>query len=94
MKCQCQSLPDVFYIEDAPEGFEKNLRKKETGNWVWLGACPQCSNLWKIDAWDKYQQQFVERVQNEDSWERQDTTEQRKQLLLRKKGSVRLIRNF
>jgi hypothetical protein len=88
MKCQCQSLADVFYIEDAPEGFEKNLIKKETGNWVWLGACPQCSNLWKIDAWDKYQQQFVERVQDEDNWERQDTTEQRKQLLLKSRGGL------
>jgi len=88
MNCQCQNLPDVFYIEDAPTGFENNLIKKENGGWVWLGVCPQCSTLWKIDAWDKYQQQFVERVQNEDNWEKQDTTQQRKQLLLKSRGGL------
>lgn len=88
MKCPCHNLPDVFFLSDAPKAFEKKLIKKEMGNWMWLGLCPRCSSLWKIDEWDKGHHQVVFRVADQIQWKKEDTTLLRKQLLLKSRGGL------
>jgi hypothetical protein len=86
MRCKCSKLPDAFYLEDAPRGFERNLVREATGDWMWLGLCPNCQSLWAIDEWDKYIPQVVSRVDNRDNWDKSVTAEKRKQLLLESRG--------
>ena len=88
MKCHCHNLPDAFYIEDAPKGFEKSLASKDSGNWVWLGLCPICGTYWSVEEWDKYSHQVVIRVKDKDNWQEQDTVAIGKQLLLKSRGGL------
>lgn len=88
MKCQCSNLTNAFYLDEGPRGFEKKLRKEDTGNWMRLGSCPFCGQLWAIDEWDKYQEQVVTRVSDRENWNEIDATELRKQLLLKSRGGL------
>ena len=88
MKCQCHSLPEAFYLEDGPKGFEKSLISKDTGNWVWLGLCPECGAYWSVEEWDKYSHQVIIRVADKDAWQDQDTVGIGKQLLLKSRGGL------
>jgi hypothetical protein len=86
MKCKCAKLPDAFYLDEVPRGFAKGLKREDDGNWIWLVYCPKCGALWAIDKWDKYQEQIVTRVRSQDGWDGVDTTDLRKQLLLKSRG--------
>ena len=88
MKCKCQSLDDVFYIDQAPRGFEKKLRKIDTGDWMQLCECPVCGQLWAVDEWDKYSWQVVSRVSDRNAWNDSKRIEERKALLLRERGGT------
>jgi len=88
MKCKCAKLPDAFYLDEGPRGFEKALTRQDTGNWTWLGTCPRCGALWAVDEHDKYQHQAVTRVTSREGCDATDTTELRKQLLLESRGGT------
>ena len=88
MRCRCAKLPDAFYLDEGPHGFEKKLTREDTGNWIWLGSCPKCGTLWAIDEWDKYVPQAATRVEDRNNWDGADTTEKRKQLLLKSRGGL------
>jgi hypothetical protein len=86
MTCDCQSLDDTFYMDEAPRGFQTNLEQRDTANWMRLFSCIFCQSLWAIDEWDKYQEQVVFRVRHSDSWFDVGAAERRKSLLLRSRG--------
>ena len=88
MNCKCTKLSDAFYLDEGPHGFAKGLKREDTGNWIWLGSCLNCGALWAIDEWDKYQWQVVTRVQEREGWDKVDTTDLRKQLLLKSRGEL------
>lgn len=88
MRCRCANLPDAFYLDEGPRGFAESLTREDVGNWSWLGACPKCGALWAVDERDKYQEQIVTRVRDRTEWNEEDTTDVRKQLLLRSRGGV------
>jgi len=88
MKCQCSDLPDAFYLDEGSRGFAEGLKREISGNWIWLGSCPSCGQLWALDEWDKYQDQVVTRVNNRETWNVADTTNLRKQLLLKSRGGL------
>ena len=88
MKCQCSELPDVFYLEEGSKGFEEGLQQEDIANWMRLYSCPHCGAMWAVDEWDKYQIQVVHRVSERENWMSQDTTQQRKQLLLKSRGGL------
>lgn len=89
IKCKCSSLPDVFYLDDGPNGFQNGLTKidKDTQNSE-LFECPDCGTLWAIDTWDKYWFQVVGRIQNRNAWTTSVSEEKRKELLLRSRGGT------
>lgn len=88
MKCQCSNLPNAFFLDEGPSNFEKALTRLEKKNWIWLGVCPNCGALWSIDECDKYQWQVATRVLDKNGWDNADTTDLRKQLLLKSRGGV------
>jgi hypothetical protein len=88
MPCLCAKLPDVFYLDEGPRGFGKKLSREETGNWIWLGSCPECGTLWAVDEWDKYQPQVVMRVEDRANWEGTGAAGKRKRLLLTSRGGL------
>ena len=88
MNCNCLQLADLFYLSEAPPSFESSLIEKDVGNWVFLKECPQCKQLWRIDAWDKYQTQFALKVPSSEGWEELDSVPMVKDLLLNSRGGT------
>ena len=88
MRCQCSSVPDAFYLEEALRGFKDHLVQQGMKNWMRLFRCSECGALWAIDEWDKYQWQVAFRVRAEEDWAGVDREPQRKQLLLKSRGGT------
>lgn len=88
MKCKCSNLPDAFYLDEGPRGFQKSLHEDNAQNWMRLCSCPKCGALWAIDEWDKYQDQVVTRVKDGSNWATDQSTMARKQLLLQSRGDT------
>jgi hypothetical protein len=88
MKCKCSSLPEVFYLDEGPKGFEKDLKELDAENWMKLLECPECGALWVVDEWDKYSWQVASRIESRDGWPTPIPDEKRKQLLLTSRGGT------
>jgi len=88
MRCQCSSIPDTFYLEEAPRGFKDHLVQQDMKNWMRLFRCSECGALWVIDEWDKYQWQVAFRARADADWAGNDREPQRKQLLLMSRGGT------
>lgn len=88
MECNCANLPEVFYLDDGPTGFEKRLNQLDTQEWMGLYECPECKTVWIIDAWDKYSVRVVSRKNSRDEWPTTISEEKRKQLLLASRGGT------
>lgn len=88
MKCKCQKLADLFYIDQGPRGFEKKLKEVDAKNWMRLCECPSCGQLWAIDEWDKYSWQVVSRVSDQTNWADSERVNERKELLLKERGGT------
>jgi len=88
MRCDCPTLPDLFYLDEAPQGFRDSLHGEEAQNWMSLFCCPVCGTLWAIDNPDKFYDQVIARVIDRDSWENNNNSEGRKQLLLKSRGGT------
>lgn len=88
MKCKCYSLSEVFYIDQGPNGFEKNLKQLDVENWMRLYQCPECGQLWAIDEWDKYSWQVVSKVTEIEGWADDQREKERKNLLLTERGGT------
>lgn len=82
MKYACSSLPEIFYLTEGPEGFEKGLKLLDEGDWVTLYECLECGALWAIDAWDKYRVRFAYRLKSREAWPTTIPVEKQKELLL------------
>ena len=87
MPCKCASLPNIFKLGSNP-GFEEHIVKVASENWVDLYRCTTCGQLWRIDAWDKYQLQFVIRLPSEQNWALFDVEPLQKEFLLRARGGT------
>ena len=89
MTCVCSKLPDFFFLEEGPKGFESSLEQKDTSvpNWKNLCRCRSCGALWAIDEWDKYHDQVASRVRDVSHWD-EDSEEERKKLLLKSRGGL------
>ncbi len=88
MSCYCQKQTELIDVQDAPQGFEASLIKKDIGNWVYLMECPECGQLWRVDARDKYQTQFAIKLSSVEGWESIDSVPQQKELLLQARGGI------
>src|SRR5664279_3287389 len=88
MTCECSSLPDAFYLEEAPGGFKDHLVQQDMKNWLRLFRCSECGASWAIDECDKYQWQVAFRVGPGEDWAAVDREPQRKQLLLKSRGGT------
>jgi hypothetical protein len=86
MICACATLDDCFFLESAPKGFEKNLKQLEMADWKRLYGCPVCDALWAIDEWDKFYDQVVSRVTDRARWSKDESEENRKDLLWKSRG--------
>jgi hypothetical protein len=90
MKCDCATLPDLFYLDESPKGFKGSLHEEETGDWVRLFSCQICGTLWVIDEPDKFWDEVVIRVKSDDrsTWSGNENIEGRKHLLLKSRGGT------
>ncbi len=88
MKCECASLPEIFYLSEGPEGFEGSLKLLDGKDWVNLYECPECGTLWAIDAWDKYRVRFAMRLGSREAWPTIIPVEEQKELLLASRGGT------
>jgi hypothetical protein len=87
MRCNCDSLPDLFKL-DSRQGFESGTERVAVGNWVRLHRCAGCGQLWRLDEWDKYQTRFAVRIPSFDGWEAFDATPLQKAFLVQARGGL------
>jgi hypothetical protein len=86
--CQCSKLPNIFKLAAHPE-LEQQAPQIAVGNFVFLHRCSSCGHKWRIDAWDKYQVQFVVRVPEGTDWQTFDATELQKRFLVDSRGGLK-----
>lgn len=86
--CECCDLPNIFKLETRPR-FEVATVRIAQGNWVWLHRCTECSQLWRVDAFDYRGPQFVVRIPAGADWEKFDATELHKQFLIASRGGLK-----
>jgi hypothetical protein len=87
--CECDRLPETFYLDEAPVGWLGGLVEDVTGNWKTLQHCPACRRSFSIDAWDKLAHQVVARIDEPANWEAEaDSVGRRQELLLRSRGGT------
>jgi len=85
--CQCAKLPDIFKLETHPE--IERQPEIGAGNFVTLHRCGACGHKWRIDAWDKYQPQFVVRIPEGSDWQTFDATALQKAFLVGSRGGLK-----
>ena len=85
--CNCSNLAEAVYCQDSLPGFEQYMNHVDDGNWVELFECRECSQLWAIDAWDKYQERVAAKMKQKKNWNKA-SDEQRKVLLLNARGGT------
>ena len=88
MNCDCDKLPDAFYLDCGPADFESRLKNVEAKNWTRLCECTTCGRLWTVDEWDKYSFQVAIKINAKVNWERHDSVALRKGLLLSERGGL------
>jgi len=88
MKCECDSLPDAFYLDRGPKDFEKKLKNLDAENWMHLSKCPNCGQLWIVDEWDKYSFQIASKTETRSGWEKNENLTLRKELLIKERGGL------
>lgn len=88
--CQCAKLPDIFKLDTHPE-IERQAPETAVGSFVTLHRCGACGQEWRIDAWDKYQPQFVVRIPEGSDWMAFDSTELQKSFLVGSRGGLKKV---
>ena len=89
MPCACEQLPELFFIDEAPQRWRDSLVQEDGRRWKMLRRCPSCDRHYSIDVFDKFQDQVVVRVLNLACWEEEaDSINPRKNLLLRSRGGT------
>jgi hypothetical protein len=86
--CSCTTLPKAIYVNDQPPTFLGSMAQLATGNWVRLCRCAICGQLWRIDEWDKYQDQVAIKVSAIESWDSCDYKPLKLQLLVNARGGL------
>ena len=80
--------PEISYFEegtDAANNILSQLELLEEGDWLRLYRAAD-GTYWRIDAWDKYQTQFLVRLSVRDGWQEFDATQLQKDLLKKTRG--------
>ncbi|WP_182164237.1 metal-binding protein [Rugamonas brunnea] len=52
--------------------FVAGMRCVDTGDWIKLLQCPECGQLWRVDAWDKYQTLYASKLSTPEGWKLTD----------------------
>jgi hypothetical protein len=81
-------MPSLLYLEDLPILFKQRSTKVATENWYELFRCNSCDQLWRLDIWDKEQDQFAAKVPSAHDWVEFDTIPAQKELLLKTRGGI------
>ena len=84
--CNCKLQPELVDISNSHKEFKSKLELLETGYWLFLMRCQECSQLWKVDEWDKYQQSYAVKISVQESWEKFDSTALIKEKIIENRG--------
>jgi hypothetical protein len=87
--CVCDTLPEAFYLDQAPEGWLTGFHEVASTGWRTLQCCASCGRMFSVDVYDKYQERVVIRVFDSARWEEADSDHHlQKQLLLQSCGGI------
>lgn len=86
--CNCKELPTLVEISNSYVDFKLNLNSLEVGDWVHLMECQDCSQLWKLDEWDKYQNCYAVKLPTKEGWQQFDSESLIKEKMLENRGGV------
>jgi hypothetical protein len=88
-RCGCNSLPDIFFIDETPWGWVNGLETIATDTWMTLRRCPTCSQLFSVDVQNHGHLQVIARISDRERWQEEaDSVERHKQLLMRSRGGT------
>ena len=87
-ECQCKQLQPLVDLENVGKEWMADFTEIEVGNWVHLQRCPVCGQLWRVDAWDKYQPQYAVKLSTSDGWQAFDATPLLKRQMIENRGGV------
>ena len=88
MNCNCATLPDAFYLDDAPQDFVSSLTKLDSRGWTLLYQCPSCGGYWVLDKSDEDIDSAACRMTDRDQWPAVISLDVRKALLLQFRGGI------
>lgn len=88
MTCNCNSLPNYFEVSKNHQGFVSTLKLIDAKDFVRFEQCPNCNQLWAIDEWDKYVDQFAIKISSIDSWQNFDRSVLGKLYLIKSRGGL------
>ena len=86
--CSCEEQPTLVDISNAHSDFTGKLKEIAVGNWVMLMQCPDCNQLWKVDAWDKLQSLYAVKIANDSEWENFDSEALIKERIIENRGGL------
>lgn len=86
--CNCKELPTLIEISNIYSDFKSNLKRLEVGDWVHLMECRDCSQLWKMDEWDKYQNIYAVKLSSKEGWQQYDNEPLIKEKMLQNRGGL------
>lgn len=81
--------PAVSYFDESTGGARERVTELElvaTENWRRLYRHKGDGSHWALDEWDQYQERFLVRVKNLNSWATEDHSVAEKSLLLEQRG--------
>ena len=66
--CICSERQVLTDITNEYKGMVSSLESIDVGDFVELMRCSSCHQLYKVDAWDKYQTSYAIKVPSQNGW--------------------------
>lgn len=88
MQCSCDDNSALVDISQTYTEFVAGKVTLENGDWVKLLQCPDCSQLWRTDGYDKYQTMYAYKLSVREGWKSTDMKSLIKERILENHGGV------
>jgi len=86
--CNCNALERLIDISHIHAEFMSKLNQIEVGYWVTLMQCPECNQLYKVDAWDNYRHSYAVKLSSRENWEQFDNEALIKEKMVKNRGGL------
>lgn len=86
--CICSERQVLTDITNEYKGMVSSLESIDVGDFVELMRCSSCHQLYKVDAWDKYQTSYAIKVPSQNGWKAFDGESLIKKRMIENRGGL------